>query len=331
MSHTARRTTPPATEEPEFAHKPEALKTPLDEERARDSLRFVISLVRSSIYTIAYARDLFPEEQFKDSQSGIGLRTRASASGSDLGEDDLARARTLRSWINDGVRECVAKRYCRTCALIILDDGGDALEQWSFHFSYPSSSTIALDSRELSVGALKTQFTIIRNELLYASSTLEDLPPSASALTIRLEYTSSAPPDFVPTGFVPCSRRDHAFRHDAVQSTITLSVAKTRGSPACEIRYQGRPPSLAETNNEDETPPEGVYSVVDTQNSHARSLKDDDGSQTQLDSALVSPPKKRSRAARSASGPPPKRPHGGDVPICSQDSAISCKSYDDEW
>lgn len=289
----------------------------LDAERLSSaaSLAIVMDTVKQSVYAICYARGLFPEAHFVFSPGALALRDGGSRDlpGRSV---DSARVRTLNGWLDDGLRESIAKKYCRAAALVILDDADDALEVYTFKFAYPSSSGVVVDGRELTVGDMRRQITQVKNELHFFATMLPVLAPTAASVAIKLTFTSSAPAGYVPTGFAVCSRADLTFGAATAQTTIRLALGKAKGIHALELVYRGPPPPIAESDeraSSEVASGERDYSLLAT-----HSGKTDE---KPYDSAPVT-------QDSYDSGRVPRRgryPSAG-VPVCSQDSNVSSQS-----
>ena len=94
-----------------------------------------------------------------------------------------------------------------------------------------------------------------------------------------------------------------------------------QGPRACELTYRGVQPLAIEEDSvaESAPPASGCFDLK-----LSDSLKDDD--ETQLDSARISPPKKKRR--RGPEDHPSFLSSG--IPVCSQDSVVSSRSYGDD-
>lgn len=306
---------PPAPPERDTTERDASLKAP---ESEFESLNRAMASVKQSVYALCFARGLFPEAQVVFAPGALALRVDRASHGGGVDDAaaasdavDFARARTLNSWLDDGVRECVAKKYCRTAAFTILDESDRALEVYAFKFSYPSSESVVVDA---------ASHETMKNELSFFATVLPPLAPTAASIAIKMTFTSSAPPNFVPTGFEPCAAADLAFDAAAVQSTIRLALGKARGIHTCSLVYQGPPPPLEEEEEEEEEEASRGdaadaarrdYSLVDTY-----SGKNDSApvSQSQDSYIAATAPANWSARARAGGG-------GGGVPVVgSQDS-----------
>ena len=115
--------------------------------------------------TVAFARELFPEQQFRITRTkqfklltrapraapagprSLDARAPLALDDSAVTVDDFSRARNLISLLDGGVRESIAKRYARSLTLSINDDADRAVELYTFSFSYPSSASITRRGR----------------------------------------------------------------------------------------------------------------------------------------------------------------------------------------
>lgn len=153
-----------------------------------------------------------------------------------------------------------------------------------------------------------------------------------------MTFTKNTPRDFAPEGFTECNPKDFSFDRAAVSPNIRLQVAKFKGPLGVDLVYRGVPPKAIEDEVESAAAAdEGVYDVkltdsLASKDDETQPPATDDGDETQLDSARVSPPagpaaKKRRRAAAEDH---PSFTFSG-VPCCSQDSQKSAMSDDPAW
>ena len=153
-----------------------------------------------------------------------------------------------------------------------------------------------------------------------------------------MTFTKNTPRDFAPEGFTECAPKDFIFDRAAVSPNIRLQVAKFKGPLGVDLVYRGVPPKAIEDEVESAAAAdEGVYDVkltdsLASKDDETQPPAKDDGDETQLDSARVSPAagpaaKKRRRAAAEDH---PSFTFSG-VPCCSQDSQKSAMSDDPAW
>ena len=107
----------------------------------------------------------------------------------------------------------------------------------------------------------------------------------------------------------------------ALREVAAGRIHTVQGPRACELTYRGVQPLAIEEDSvaESAPPASGCFDLK-----LSDSLKDDD--ETQLDSARISPPKKKRR--RGPEDHPSFLSSG--IPVCSQDSVVSSRSYGDD-
>ncbi|KAH8062469.1 hypothetical protein JL722_3387 [Aureococcus anophagefferens] len=286
---------------------PDATVACLDDEEAVAAAHAVVT---SSCLTIAFAREIFREEQFRITRTkqfklltrapraapagpwSVDARAPLDVDDSAVTVDDYSRARNLISLLDGGVRESIAKRYARSLTLSINDEADRAVEH------------VALDKA-----------------LTFFATVLLETTSAAASFTLKMAFNSTAPRGFAPAGFAPCDPAAYAFDAAAVPNSIKLILGAVQGPRACELTYRGVQPLAIEEDSvaESAPPASGCFDLK-----LSDSLKDDD--ETQLDSARISPPKKKRRR-----GPEDHPSHlSSGIPVCSQDSVISSRSYGDD-
>ena len=216
--------------------------------------------------------------------------------------------------MDGGVRESIAKRYARSLTLSINDDADRAVEVYNFAFSYPSSASIT-------VAESRAQHVALDKKLTFFTTVLPETTSAAASFTLKMAFNSTAPRGFAPAGFAPCDPAAYAFDVAAVPNSIKLILGAVQGPRACELTYRGVQPLAIEEDSvaESAPPASGCFDLK-----LSDSLKDDD--ETQLDSARISPPKKKRR--RGPEDHPSFLSSGS--PVCSQDSVVSSRSYGDD-
>ena len=308
---------------------PDATVACLDDEAAVAAAHAVVT---SSVLTIAFARELFSEQQFRITRTkqfklltrapraapagpwSVDARAPLAVDDSAVTDSDYSRARNLMSLLDGGVRESIAKRYARSLTLSINDEADRAVEVYNFGFAYPSSSSIT-------VSDARAQHVALDKRLTFFATVLPETTSAAASFTLKMAFNSTAPRGFAPAGFAPCDPAAYAFDPAAVPNSIKLILGAVQGPRACELTYRGVQPLAIEEDSvaESAPPASGCFDLK-----LSDSLKDDD--ETQLDSARISPPKKKRR--RGPEDHPSFLSSG--IPVCSQDSVVSSRSYGDD-
>ncbi|KAH8095749.1 hypothetical protein JL720_3073 [Aureococcus anophagefferens] len=211
----------------------------------------------------------------------------------DLLEDavDEARATAL---LDGGVRESIAALRA-LLTLSINDDADRAVEVYNF-----ARTRRAVRHRES-----RAQHVALDKKLTFFATVLPETTSAAASFTLKMAFNSTAPRRAAGFASRPAA---YAFDAAAVPNSIKLILGAVQGPRACELTYRGVQPSPSRR----------------TPSPTSDSLKDDD--ETQLDSARISPPKKKRR--RGPEDHPSFLSSG--IPVCSQDSVVSSRSYGDD-
>ena len=176
--------------------------------------------------------------------------------------------------------------------------------------------TAELVQRRAASVALSGAVRALKRRLIAATT-----GPTVADASTQMAFNSTAPRGFAPAGFAPCDPAAYAFDSAAVPNSIKLILGAVQGPRACELTYRGVQPLAIEEDSvaESAPPASGCFDLK-----LSDSLKDDD--ETQLDSARISPPKKKRR--RGPEDHPSFLSSG--IPVCSQDSVVSSRSYGDD-
>lgn len=165
----------------------------------QESLIFARNVVRSSIATIAYHRQLITDDaSFEHNRMG-GRRVPSLIERS-------AEAATLLKWVDRGVFQALSHGYLAEAQLLILDEHDVVLETYAFKFSYLQNQQIAVTvgdrivERSLTRRDAETSLVDALDELVSVTEQLPPLPLAHQA-TVRLLYNDSAPADYHPNGF----------------------------------------------------------------------------------------------------------------------------------
>ncbi|KAH8095772.1 hypothetical protein JL720_3096 [Aureococcus anophagefferens] len=300
---------------------PDATVACLDDEEAVAAAHAVVT---SSCLTIAFAREIFPEQQFRITRTKqFKLLTRApraapagprsvGAAGVDdspVTVDDYSRATSSAS--STAASASIAKRYARSLTLSINDEADRAVELYTFSFSYPSSSSIT-------VAESRAQHVALDKALTFFATVLPETTSAAASFTLKMAFNSTAPA--AAAGFARGDPRPTPSTRGRPE--LHQAHPRRRPGPARLRAHVPRRPAPRHRGGpvaESAPPASGCFDLK-----LSDSLKDDD--ETQLDSARISPPKKKRR--RGPEDHPSYLSSG--IPVCSQDSVISSRSYGDD-
>ncbi|KAL2913621.1 hypothetical protein HK105_206923 [Polyrhizophydium stewartii] len=177
----------------------------LQQPTAQQSLTVVRNVLAATVGSITYLRNLFPEDNFKDTKlNGLQLKT--------LLPNKTPQADKLIAWIDRGCYDALEKQYLRSMVFgIYLDESNpdELCEVYTFSFSYPDKNRwcISLSKDGKEEFSFKTREDITRatcemlRRLLVLTQTLEPLP-ARSYLTMKLLYYDEVtPPSYQPPLF----------------------------------------------------------------------------------------------------------------------------------
>ena len=174
---------------------------------AQESLVLVRNLMRCSISTIAYLRNVFPDENFADrTMSGVNLKSLLPNS---------EETQLVIEWLEKGVFDALQKQYLRVVSFVVLDEAKDqVLENYDFKVKYPSSgpqlSMQANGSGNAATSPVQTKEEVARSirvllrRLITLTQSMAELPDER-VITMRVRFDPSTPKDYQPPFFSEAS------------------------------------------------------------------------------------------------------------------------------
>lgn len=202
-----------------------------------ESVEVVSRFIAITTYTILEHRRILPSESFVWRDVGDGFERPILVP---------EEAGLLHLWMSESIPSAIAKRYLKSATIVVADDDEHALEQYTFRLKYPSSETIEVTATSAS-GAETTlrahsismfaQIKQIWNDFTLVASALPRLSDDAAIVTMKMSYTTIAPPGYQPPHFQSCSTDAFAF---AASPPAPISIGEARGhSHSCKLVYQG--------------------------------------------------------------------------------------------
>ena len=190
------------------------------------SLILMKNMIRISISSICFHRNLFPLSCFRKREYGNpkGLETATSihtlepAHENSSGKVDVVNtdAFKLTQWLEQGVFSALEDQYIKKMTFCILtahpSTGEDViLETYDFHLNYTTVGSngkkhpVMVNGEKITKQTLKAQANKFVRSLIEFSATLDEVPETRF-LQIQLEYQSNCPSDYQPTFF--CDAND---------------------------------------------------------------------------------------------------------------------------
>eukprot|EP01059_Diplonema_ambulator_P014980 TRINITY_DN26025_c0_g1_i1.p1 TRINITY_DN26025_c0_g1~~TRINITY_DN26025_c0_g1_i1.p1 ORF type:complete len:212 (+),score=56.95 TRINITY_DN26025_c0_g1_i1:48-638(+) len=185
---------------------PTATMSKQDTVTAQESLIAVRNMMRMAVSTIAYLRNIFPDESFTDKTlSGVNLKSLVP---------NCKEVRMVIDWLEKGVFDALQKQYLRVLSLVVQRaEGSGILETYDFHIDYPEGvPTVAIcasggsqphpQSREGIAHSMK----LVLRKLITLTQSMMELPPDR-VVTMKIVYDPSTPTDYEPPFFTAASAR----------------------------------------------------------------------------------------------------------------------------
>ncbi|KAJ1430236.1 HORMA domain-containing protein [Ochromonadaceae sp. CCMP2298] len=176
----------------------------------QDAMVLIKNMVRISISSICFIRDLFPPECFKNKQYGqVDIHQLQGAKKEDNGDVTVHHedAFLLTQWLEQGVFMALEDEYMSALVFAIYTQhpisGKDLLlETYEFKFAYPDGSGAAKinDVALVSKDTVKSQAAKFIRSLTEFTHTLDDLPVERW-ISLQLKYTDETPADYEPDYF----------------------------------------------------------------------------------------------------------------------------------
>eukprot|EP01038_Epipyxis_sp_PR26KG_P004772 gene4772-6694_t len=174
------------------------------------SLVLMKNMIRISLSSICYMRDLFPTSCYKNQQYGsIEIHQLRGAEKDDIGEVIVnnQEAFLLTQWIEKGIFSALESEYLQSVTFAIfsyhpITNESIVLETYEFKVSYQNQNGSASinGASMFSKESLKQQAGKFIRSLTEFTSTLDELP-SDRWITIQLKYQDETPVDYEPEYF----------------------------------------------------------------------------------------------------------------------------------
>ena len=205
----------------------------------QQSLVLMKNMIRISMSSICYHRDLFPASCFKKREYGgdkTSIHTLEPAHEADgdiiVANDD---AFLLTQWLERGVFSAIEDSYLEqmTFAIFTKDpktEEDKLIETYEFKLRYPeesedgTSKPAAVNGVELTKQSLKAQANKFVRSLIEFSSTLEEIP-EYRFVTLQLSYVDGTPSEYQPEYFKNYDGKSYGF---SALSSVDTDVIKIR-------------------------------------------------------------------------------------------------------
>eukprot|EP01032_Pedospumella_encystans_P028823 gene28823-32552_t len=175
-----------------------------------EALVLMKNMVRISISSICYIRDLFPRDCFKNKPYGnVNIHQLQGAKKEDDGEISITHpdAFLLTQWLEQGVFHALEQEYLSALVFAIyakhpVTNEDILLETYEFRATYqgdektPKINDVSLLSKE----SVKNQAAKFIRSLTEFAGTLDSLPDSCW-ITLQLKYYDHTPADYEPEYF----------------------------------------------------------------------------------------------------------------------------------
>lgn len=211
------------------------------------SVEIVTEFIELTIYAIVHARSIIPADCFVMNDVGGGYELPRLEPNSSC--DAAAKAHVIQSWVRHGVQPAIAKRYLKSATFIVADNEECACEQYTFRLSYPCSESVEISMSGPSTRLAATlavrvsvidQLKHIWDDLTLLASGLPRMSDSACIVTMKLSFTSIAPPGYNPPYFRTCAADAFGFHNSAQLALMALGKDGFRGNfHNCKLVYKG--------------------------------------------------------------------------------------------
>eukprot|EP01031_Cornospumella_fuschlensis_P031639 gene31639-38238_t len=179
-----------------------------------ESLVLIKNMIRISVSSICYFRDIFPVDCYKNKQYGnVQIHQLQGAQKNEDGEIVVKHkdAFLLTQWLEKGVFSALEAEYLRSMVFAIYTKHPKThadllMESYEFKVSYagPGRSAKLNDTELFSKDSVKNQAAKFIRQLTEFTSTLDELPVDRW-LTVQLKYEPHAPDDYEPEFFGPAA------------------------------------------------------------------------------------------------------------------------------
>eukprot|EP01080_Neovahlkampfia_damariscottae_P005643 gene5643-9459_t len=187
----------------------QAVKPQTKEITRQESQVLVRNLIRTSISTICYLRNLFPDESFQQ-RSLVGIQINSLLPKS-------KEAQTLIDWMEKGVFDAINKKYLKKLIFGVSKDQKNdfksMIESYEFIFEYPEDGVILkMDETKSRVAQTKEDIKLsiqaMIRTIVTLSQSLNNLP-STRYLSMKLMYYDEVTPeDYEPEYFRACNQQE---------------------------------------------------------------------------------------------------------------------------
>lgn len=216
-----------------------------------ESVMVVTQFIEHTIVAILHARSIFPSNCFQ--MKDIGGDFELPCIKSNILQEPGTKAVAIQSWVRQGLYPAIAKRYLKSAIFIVADDQQRSREQYAFRLSYPS-----VDSIEISMNApqgqsygsnapIFGQLKRVWDDLTLLASGLPRLNEETRIVTMKLSYTSIAPPGYNPPHFTGCAADAYRFAKSGPVATMAVGDVLTGDFHKCTLVYKGPPFDIAES------------------------------------------------------------------------------------
>jgi len=222
------------------------------------SLALIKNMLRISVSSICYFRDLFSKECFSSQSSGfsskldfVHILTSADHQYDDLGNVVSARIRDsgaflLTQWLEKGVFSAIEMGYLSNLQFAVytshpITNADLLLETYEFKLSYPTVGNpgrgTSINNVEVTKKTLGSQAGRFVRSLIEFSKTLDELPEQRW-ITLQLEYNETCPADYEPEYFQASAMGITGF--DGGHKFIRIKIGEVNSSyHTISVQYRG--------------------------------------------------------------------------------------------
>eukprot|EP01063_Lacrimia_lanifica_P000579 TRINITY_DN1030_c0_g1_i8.p1 TRINITY_DN1030_c0_g1~~TRINITY_DN1030_c0_g1_i8.p1 ORF type:complete len:525 (+),score=151.55 TRINITY_DN1030_c0_g1_i8:73-1647(+) len=250
---------------------------------AQESMVLVRNLMRTSVSTVTYLRNVFPEDSYTDRViSGVGIKSLVANND---------ETRTVIDWLEKGVFDALQKQFLRVLSLVVTDYNGGVIENYDFRVSYPASGAAVAVSASSSQGGAPTKTDVAASmkamlrKVIVLTQSMQPLPEER-CITMKLVYDKDTPEEYEAPYFREASEEARKqFTRERNVVNLKLGQVKTEyhvmdlramapthlleepaeSAPAAS-QDPGAPPAAAASQGSQPVPPtaHGLYSLLDS-------------------------------------------------------------------
>jgi len=218
------------------------------------SAALIKNLLRMSISSIAYQRDLFPAKCFSkekhDSKLGFVniLKAAVPAGEDDEGNEQMQvlnnDAYLLTQWLEQGVFPCIDAGFLAVMKMCLfaphpITRTDVLLETYEFRVAYAGangSDAPSINSVPITKKTIKAQASRFIRSLIEFASTLDKLP-TEKWITIQLEFNDACPADYQPPYFTDTNQE---ITHDGTARYMKIKLGSVcTDSHSLGVRFVG--------------------------------------------------------------------------------------------